>query len=197
MESRDVQQDLDTIRKMVAECRRSTARVGDIYIVWGVGVLAALLGEWWSVSGGQAMAWTWWLIIGGVCTLYTLISMRLRRGDDRVVNFSARVTKSLWGALTAAIWGTAMLGSLSGAVAPVAVLPLIAILVGIGMIVTGSLFRTGLFTAAGWLWLVGGLALFFAHPPVQIVAFGGLDIVGYILPGVYLVAIERRRSIHA
>jgi membrane protein implicated in regulation of membrane protease activity len=92
-----------------------------------------------------------------------------------------------------AIWGTALLGSISGTVDSRSVLPVIALIIGIGMVVTGALFRSGLFVGAGWLWLAGGLAAFFAALPLQILLFAALDVMGYIVPGVYLMIHERRR----
>lgn len=193
----DAQNELELIKRMVAESRTSTARAGDIYLVWGVGVLAALAGQWWMSALHPALQWVPWLAAGAICALYSFAASFFRRGDRRVVNFSTRVARRLWGVLAVAIWGMALLGGMSGSVEPAAVLPIVALMIGIGMAATGALFRADLFTWAGWLWLVGGLAAFFVAFEFQLLIFAGLDVLGYIVPGIYLMARERRRPENA
>lgn len=197
MNTDNIHSELELIKRMVAESRSSTARAGDIYLVWGVGVLAALLCQWWMTDQNYGHIWLAWVVVGGACTLYSFAAPFFRRRDQRVVNFATRVTRNLWSALTVAIWGTALLGSISGTVDSRSVLPVIALMIGIGMVVTGALFRSGLFVGAGWLWLAGGLAAFFAALPLQILLFAALDVLGYIVPGVYLMIHERRRPENA
>ncbi len=186
LDTNRLHQDLELIKRMVAQSRRVRARTGDIYLVVGAllviaGIVDAL------VPGG--VGWVAWPIGGGLGWLYAVISGVRRGAPQGHVSYAPRVEGVAWTVACCGVAITVLLSQVTGAIKYTAVFPLIALLLATPLAVSGALYRYWPLTAGGGLFVAYALACVWLPPPALGPGFIVTMVLGYVAPGVGMLRI--------
>jgi hypothetical protein len=183
---------IDLIERMIGEGRRTTQYWGWTFVLWGVGQLIAL---GWSIYGGNpAVAWPVTMIACGVLTVIGSRRMHAREGAETYVS---RALGAIWFSCGISISVLAFIGNPKGTFTASSFLAAFFALMGFANFASGLVLRWRLQQSLGILWWAAAAVAMLA--PDQFVGwtFVGMDVVGEILFGLYLMAKERAGLRHA
>jgi hypothetical protein len=190
MEQIDAQQEIAFIKKVIQDSRMAVVDNGIEYIVWG---LLVALGMFGSVAlthfrmishDGSWVGWVLWIAVMGAGWTFSLIRhLRLWRHDP-TETLANRILRAIWLCCGIAIM---ILIFVHGATVARDPGPAIALVLGIGFIMSGMLMDFAPLRWAGVCWWVGSVALLFIHSDqLELLVFGGMTIMLQVLPGVLL-----------
>ncbi len=175
-------EELRAIRRMIAETRRSAERHWIGLVIWGVpGLIACLISNYFLATGRAELIGTAWLGFLVTGLLLTIAYSLRERGRARVVTVAARILDVTW----AAVLMTLLTIVGSGAVEPLHVPGVIALVLASGLCVMGAVLEFRPLYAAAVLWWVGGIAMT-ARPGEAFLIEAALLVLGYLFPAALL-----------
>jgi hypothetical protein len=165
------------IREVVARSRAERAQGGDIYLVYGLVVIAADL-----VTIAHERGWLAWPLLMPVAGAYAAWSASRREAAVRT--FGGRVEARLWIA-SGLGWGAVLVSSaLAGLLSVELIVPLVCGAVAVGMLTSGTLFDSRLLAASGLLFVaVGAVGAWLPIVPQHLV-FDAAVLLTYVGPAV-------------
>lgn len=182
--------DLEFIRRVIEESRRTVALDATPFLVWGGLVIAGIVIELLVVrfSADVDPVWIWMTLIA-IGLLSSLRGWRRRRRRLGASGLAERALAAVWWGCWMAMvgigFGGYFLAGLSGA-------PLIATLaavMGVGFFATGALTDHDLLRWLGPAWWLTALALFALSDALALLVFGAAVLSFQVLPG---LAFQRR-----
>jgi len=183
---------IDLIERMVGEGRRTTQYWGWIFVLWGVGQLVAL--GWSSYGGRPEVAWPVTMIACGVLT--TIGSWRMH-ARERAETYVSRALGSIWFSCGISISVLAFIGNPKGTFTAVSFIAAFFALMGFANFASGLVLHWRLQQGMGILWWAAAAVAMLAPAKFLGWTFVGMDVVGEILFGLYLMARERADLRHA
>jgi hypothetical protein len=138
------------IREVVARSRAERAQGGDIYLVWGLVVIAADL-----VTLAVEHGWVAWALLTPFGAAYAAWSGSRREAAVRT--FGGRVEARLWIA-SGLGWGAILIAAaVAGLMSIALIVPMVCGAVAVAMLTSGALFDSRLLTASGLLFVAVGV----------------------------------------
>ena len=183
---------IDLIERMVGEGRRTTQYWGWTFVLWGVGQLVALV--WSNYGGNPAVAWPVTMIACGVLT--TIGSWRMH-ARERAETYVSRALGAIWFSCGISISILAFIGNPKGAFTAVSFIAAFFALMGFANFASGLVLHWRLQQGMGILWWAAAAVAMLAPAKFLGWTFVGMDVVGEILFGLYLMARERADLRHA
>jgi len=186
----DLVQRVALMEAMIAEGRRSTARFGWIFVMWGLVYFAAI---GWSYYLPYKY-WAWPVCAGVAILAGIVVKMRQKRAGNSSGNIRSRSIESVWQGMGTGIIlyvGAAIASHHAGSVAYVAA---ILFFIGLAHAISAMILRWGVQAAVAAIWWMGGIAVFFVTPEQSIVLFLVASFFGMILFGLYAMWLERQPS---
>ncbi len=186
----NLDQNLELITRVVAASRRERARIGHIYVLWGIIVLVGTGAHAIGIHLSVPYMWVIWpvLMVGGGA--YSVVEGR-KLARNSVLTLGGRIEGDTWEACGLALLCVAFLGPLSGSIPGERVVPIISLLLGVAVVTVGSVYRYRFVKISGYGFIGGGAGSFFLTWPWPSVVFGVLLVLGYILPGIRMVRMVR------
>jgi hypothetical protein len=184
-------QRLELMESMIAEGRRSTARFGWIFVLWGVIDIGGMVWQ----EAKPDFRWTWPIVIlAGFAIQYAII-IGLRRWTWRQFCGNSMQTRSI-----SAVWSmmgvtvllyvaAAILGHGAGHIALAAA---VLMFVGMAHATSALILRWPAQGAVAVLWWAGGMALYFLSWKYFEAIFVGEMVFGMILFGLYAMWLDSR-----
>lgn len=174
---------LELITRMIRNTQDQLSRHGGRpFLVWGYATLLVALSVWiiFTLTGDRAWMWLWFAILplGGLGSLFFS-----RRSPNRFVKtFVDRVIGSIWLVLGMCLFLVPLFQSLLNISFPTLFAE--ALLINIGVAITGRVIRLRHIQAAGFI----GILIAFAIPLLpdvsdQILLFAAMALVTLIVPG--------------
>jgi len=184
MDAEEAARQLAIIHQVVDQSRQERTQSGDIYIVWGVLVCICIAGTLVGDALEQPgwMAWPLLMPIGAVYASYVG-----RKREAQVGTYMNRVESRLWISAGFVLFGVVGGGMASGALSLNAVIPIVSGVIGIAMVTSGALYKSGLMTWPGWMFIILAMVCFLFPWQMQYAAFGLATIAGYIIPGILMI----------
>jgi hypothetical protein len=187
-------QRITLMEEMIAEGRRTTARCGWVFLLWGLVDLAAISWRYFFPHSHFAGRWAWpiCLIAGAVITI--IVSwVLLSRDCSRRVSAQSRSVKAVWGVLGVALAiyiSCAMIRHFDWQHSYVAG---ILMMVGMAHAISAVILRWRAQAVMAAVWWAGGAAIFFVHSQskVQCIMFVEMAL-SMIAFGLYAMVLERR-----
>lgn len=183
---------IDLIERMIGEGRRTTQYWGWTFVLWGAGQLIALI--WTNYGGNPAVAWPVTMI---ACGVLTGIGSRRMHAVERAETFISRALGAIWFSCGISISVLAFIGNPRGVFTASSFLAAFFALMGFANFASGLVLHWRLQQGLGILWWAAAAFAMFAPDKLGGWAFVGMDVVGEILFGVYLMARERADLRHA
>jgi hypothetical protein len=188
----DLVQRVALMETMIAEGRRSTARFGWIFVLWG---LIDIAGIAWEVQQ-PSFHWVWPIVIVAGFAIQSAI-FAVRRRTSRPVCINSMQTRSI-----AAVWsmmGLTVLLYVAAAIVKnetghIAFVAAILMFVGMAHAVSAWILRWPAQGAVAVLWWAGGIATFFLSWEYFLSIFVGEMFFGMIVFGLYAMWLDRRQE---
>lgn len=187
MKKEKAQEDLDFIRKVMEDSRRTVADNGMHYINWSVMPALGIIGTYLITQlqlPGNYILWTWVIAIG----LGWIFSMVIGRKEysNRTMSFADKLLSAVWITSGIAMTMIAFAGILSGTIQPVAIPAFIATVIGIPYFIAGLIYNLNWFKLIAVGWWAAGLLFFFWQSYHTLAVLGVLIILFQALPGIFI-----------
>lgn len=185
----DLVQRVALMETMIAEGRKSTARFGWVFVMWGLIYFVAM--GWVVLLPFKEWAWP-------VCvTIGVLVS--IVRGRKRAVGSSesqrSRSIEAVWQAMCVAIILYVIAAGASGHGDQSAYYAAVLFFVGLAHGISARILRWGAQGLVAFLWWGCGIAMFFFRTRNEVLSiFLVAAFFGMILFGLYAMMLERRRA---
>ncbi|MFP4090966.1 MAG: hypothetical protein ACLFT3_11730 [Cyclobacteriaceae bacterium] len=171
---------LRVIQEMIAHAKKDAQSDRFYYLIWGWLTLIASLGHFVLLKVGYAYPYLVWslMLLGGVATV---LRSRQHQKTSRVKTYVDRFIAHLWIAISAGILvslaaGATILGYQ-------VVYPFLIILFGIGIYMSGVIFRFRPLIIGGILNWVIALTAFYVSFDIQLLLLALSMVVSYLIPG--------------
>lgn len=187
MEKQQAQEDLQFIRRMLDETRRTVVDNGMHYINWSVMPALGILGTYivgLTQSPSAYIFWIWTAVVTIGWIISLLIGMKGER--KRTPNFAERILTAVWVGAGITMTITAFAGMISEAFSPQAIPALIATIMGIPFLISGMAYDLKWFKSLAAVWWIAGIIFFFWNSFHTLAALGLLMILCQTIPGIYL-----------
>ena len=175
---------------MIAEGRRSTARWGWVFVMWGLVYFVAI---GWSFYLPYKY-WAWPVCAGIAIAAGIVVKVRQKRAGNLIGNIRSRSIESVWQGMGTAIMlyvATAIASHHAGSPAYVAA---ILFFIGLAHAISAMILRWAVQAAVAAIWWISGCAVFFVTSDQSVVIFLVASFFGMILFGLYAMWLERRRA---
>jgi hypothetical protein len=188
----DLVQRVALMEAMITEGRRSTARFGWIFVLWGLIDIAGMVGQ----IGLPRAFWVWPVAISsGFVLQFIGFALIRRRGGWGGRTIKSRSMMAVWSMMGAALTLYCFTGAVRGAAGQVSFVAAILMIVGLGHAISAVILRwlvQGLVAASWW---IAALACFFVPSPHDLVfLYISEMLVGMVFFGLYSMWLERRRA---
>jgi hypothetical protein len=186
MEENSALEELQFIRKIIAESRRTVIYNGFDYIFWGIIVIAGMLINYYFIKNqfyfNYMIIWAVLISVGWLLSFYNKKKTRLKHP----ATFSGRILGLLWGTSGIVMTIIGFIGPLSKCISPIAISPILAIVLG------SIYFLTGKIIGAKWIsylsigWWGGGILLMYVQDIRQFLLMAGMMFFFQTVPGIIL-----------
>jgi hypothetical protein len=174
---------------MIAEGRRSTARFGWIFVLWG---LVDIFGMGWQIYWPSN--WVWPVTIGcGLILQFAGIALRRNKGQWCSATMKSRSISAVWSMMGLATSIYCFTGIFSHHTDGVAYVAAIFMLVGLAHAISSLILRWGVQGFVAGTWWAGGITAFFIdsyHGFLYL--FVAEMFFGMVLFGLYAMWLERQ-----
>lgn len=185
--NRELLERVELIQGMLAEGRRGTQYYGWVFLLWGVGQLAAIL--WGSVSRNDGLAWG---VTMSVCAVITAIGTAASRRREGKVTTVGRALAAIWMAAGISLFLLGFAGGASQVFQPSAILALALVLQGMPNFASGMILRWRVQVAVAVIWWVAGAAAMFLKAQAAAWTYMVAVMIGSVLFGLYLIFRQRK-----
>jgi hypothetical protein len=187
-EQNDLAERVRLIESMMAEGRRTTAKWGWSFVLWGIAYLVATAWATWGKS--YQLAWPVTMIAAAVLT--AVGASRVKRGQPGTM--VSRVLGGTWTAmgvsLSVVLFSLAASGRYDGHV----FVAIVGAMLGTANGVSAFILRWKMQYACAVIWLAVTVAACFGSEAVAGIAFLAATFLGQIVFGVYAMVLDARRG---
>lgn len=195
MDEKEAQESLEVIRKMIEETKKAVAYSGEIYIVWGVITLLAILGTYvlvfFQLYQYISINWIGLMTLGCAYSIYHGVTQKRK---SKLISFSAKATGYTWFGCGVTLMILAFVAPLAGVYSGQMVPAVVAVVIGCGCFITAELYQWKLLTWTSLLWWAGGIGMMFLKTEITLLVFAFLIILGYLIPGFILRANYKKQN---
>ena len=186
----DLLQRVALMETMIAEGRKSTARFGWIFVMWGLIYFVAM--GWVVFLPFKDWAWPVCVSVG---VLVGIVRVRRKRADGTGENQLSRSIEAVWQAMCVAIILYVIAAGASGHGDQSAYYAAALFFVGLAHGISARILRWGAQGLVAFLWWGCGIAMFFFRTRNEVLSiFLVAAFFGMILFGLYAMMLERRRA---
>ena len=198
MDKVKIQEDLAIIKQIMQESRQRVINIGINLVVWGGIVIICLLFTYYSKSHesiiSEALIWGIGISLGWAFELRLYIKSKKKNHDS---TFSGNILSRLWLTILISMMIMGVFGEISGAVSRGAGSGVIAVLLAIGYIVTGTIMNSGWVKLLGIGWWIGTILIFYSSVIQSVLIWVVLMIALQFIPGIVLLVQEKKKSLIA
>jgi len=195
MDKLKIQEDLAIIRQIMEESRQKVTNIGLNLVIWGGIVIFCLLLTYYSMTRqtifNEAYIWGLGFSLGWLFELGLYIKQKNRRHKG---TFSGDILGRLWLTILLSMMIIGIFGELTGALKHGSGSGVIAILLAIGYIVTGTIMNSKFVKLLGIGWWGGAILIFYSTPTKSLLIWAALMTAFQFLPGIFLLLRDRQRT---
>ncbi|SHO61867.1 hypothetical protein [Algoriphagus zhangzhouensis] len=183
------EESLSIITEMISKAKKDTAGDGGFQLLlWGWVIAICNLGHYaLGILGYEKPYMIWWLVVPAVFVSFWHGFKNSKK--ERIKSHISQVVNQLWMVVFAGIMITLAFMPVLGFNQN----PVILIITGIGMFVTGALIQVSIVRNGGVLLLVAAVIAFLLPVSQQFLLSGIAVILGYLVPGYYMKKKYRER----
>jgi hypothetical protein len=186
MNEKTALEEIQFIKQMIEEGKRSFVYNGKDYIFWGFIMIAALLSTYIFLLSHIYFNYFWiWIIlvpIGWVFSIYN----RIKYKSKFPATYSSKIISYVWVAAGIAMTIIAFISAFYGKINPMLISPITSIIMGGAFFVTGKIVETKWLGNLSFAWWIGGIALFFVPPIHTFLVMALLLLFFQAIPGIII-----------
>jgi hypothetical protein len=186
MEAQQAEFEINYIKKLMEDSRRSLAENGIGYIIWGVLVVIGIsfnylrLLDYTSINPMYV-----WIGVIGLGWTVTIISIRKEKKTIKARTMADKVLGAVWFSAGISMTMIGFPGTISGMVSGYAILPLISIILGIAYFVSGTVYGEKWIQFIGFGWWITAIIFLYWRSIHSLAIFAVLMILFQVMPGIY------------
>jgi len=183
----NAQQELAFIKKVMADSRQIMIDDGKGFIFWGILVASGLFFTYLANAGRWEFSLGWfWLALISIGWIVTFI-IEIRAEKKRSTKtFAGKIMGSLWIGCGVAMTILGFIGSITSAYSGIFINPIIAVVLGIGYLVSGVLQGKTWVSMLSIGWWAGAILMFFLHNLETLLIMVGMMILFQTIPGIII-----------
>lgn len=195
MNSEKAAMEISFIKKVVEETRKVSYPNGIYFIIWGIAVFLGMIGNYLLVKNhlGHRLIWMWAgiVLIGWI---YTLIESNREERKSGYKTWTGKIYGNIWLAAGVCMTIIGFSGPFVKVLNPMAICPLVGLIMGIGHYISGLLNDFKWQQYVGMLWWAGSIALLFWVALENFLVFGLMMLLLHALPGFVLNSVYRKKA---
>lgn len=195
MTEQDARQDIQTIKAMLEKTKRATAESGTLFIVWGVLITLALVGNY-VLAYYKKYEWEWlnWTAIAVIGWVFSVVYGIRRERKEPVKTYVQVAARHLYFACGALFLLVGLAFPRIGIYSYEAIPPLTSAVTGVLFFVMSGLFEWPFLKWAGLIWWAGAVGMSFVPGNGRTLVYAGLFIVAFLVPSFILRARFRKEQ---
>ena len=183
----DAQQELAFIKKVMADSRQIMIDDGKGFIFWGILVATGLSFTYLANAGRWEIPLGWfWLALISIGWIVTFIIALRAEKKRSTKTFAGKIMGSLWIGCGVAMTILGFIGSITDAYSGVFINPIIAVVLGIGYLVSGVLQGKTWVSLLSIGWWAGAILMFYLHNLETLLIMVGMMILLQTIPGIII-----------
>jgi hypothetical protein len=186
MDEKTALEEIQFIRNVIEESKKSIVYNGKDYIFWGLIVIAGMMSTYIFHITHIYFNYFWiWAVIIPIGWIYSLYNRRVNK-IKFPSTYAGRLFTSIWGGAGIGMTIIGFLGTYSGSINPMAISPILSIIMG------GAYFISGTVAGVKWMsylsfgWWMGGIILFYVASIDSFLIMSLLMLLFQTIPGIIL-----------
>jgi hypothetical protein len=160
MDEKTAMDELQFIKKVIEDTKKSMTYNGMDYIVWGIIVIAGMLIQYGALLAHYYFNFFWiWSILIPVGWAFSIFNGKSKK-EKMPHTFTGRIISALWGATGISMTLLGFIGTMSGGIKPVFVSPVLSVALGTGYYVTGKIIEAKWVSNIAIGWWIGSIVMF-------------------------------------
>lgn len=188
METKQAEQELTEIKRIMEDSRRIMVDDGTGFILWGTLVAIGLISTYFSIL--EFLTWKItsiaWFVLIGLGWVLTMLQVKKERKKRKAITFAGKVAGAIWGSAGVTMTIIGFIGSYSGLIKGMGISPLMACVLASAFFVSGVIYNDKTFCYLSFGWWAGALIMFFWHSPHTLLLFALMMIFMQVLPGIIM-----------
>jgi len=186
MDEKNALEDIQFIRKIINESKRSVIYSGKDYIFWGILVFIGMLATYIFVNVHFYFNYIWvWVVLIPIGWGYSLYN-RARQKVKYPSTFVGKIISAVWGAAGVGMTLIGFVGTYSGTVSPNSIAPILCIIMGGAYFATGVAVESKWFRNLSFAWWIGGIVLLFVVSITGLLIMAFLMLAFQVIPGLII-----------
>lgn len=185
------EQSLELITSVIQEAKSKFEENGLIYVFWGVLIAIASLSQFYLLSNGYQQINYYPYVLMPLGAIMTWFYIYQKKGKESKPNQVSRIIGYLWAAVSLNLL---IVGCFMGAYLKINLIPVLLILIGIGILVSGGAIKSKVLIISGVLINIAAFICFQIDWLYQPLVMGLLAIFAILIPGMILMNQHKKKQ---
>lgn len=196
METKQAEEELSVIKKIMEDSRKINIDNGIYYIFWGVLVTVTLLINYYMVLTKVSLNYIgmMWFVLMSAGAITGIFIQKAIDKTERVKTYAGRILGSLWFASGMGMFMIGFVGVITNAYAAIFICPIISIILGISYYTSGAIQQIKWLQYISYGWWIGGIILFYAPSVHTLLVFALMLTCFQVIPGIILYKKSKRAN---
>lgn len=186
MDEKTALEELQYIRKVIDEGKRSVVYNGKDYIFWGIIVILGMMATFISILNkihfNYFLIWVVLIPIGWFYSLYNKREHKIKFPTT----YAGRLIGAIWGSAGIAMTIIGFIGYSLGAIKPMSISPLCAVIMGSAYFVSGKIVDVKWISMLSIGWWAGGVLMFYITNVYSFLIMALLMLFFQTIPGIFI-----------
>jgi len=186
MDEKTALEEIQFIRSVIEESKKSVVYNGKDYIFWGVIVIVGMMSTYLFQTSQVYFNYFWiWVVLIPIGWMYSLYNRR----DHKIkypTTYAGRLIASVWGAAGIGMTIIGFLGTYSGTIKPMAISPILSIILGSAYYITGKVVGVKWLSYVAFGWWIGGMILLYVTSAYSFLIMALLMLLFQTIPGIII-----------
>jgi hypothetical protein len=186
MDEKTALEEIQFIRSIMEESKKSIIYNGKDYIFWGVIVIAGMMSTYiFQMSHVYFNYFLIWVVLIPIGWIYSFYNGRVHK-IKFPSTYAGKVMASIWGAAGIAMTIIGFLGTYSGTIKPMAISPILSVILGSAYFISGKVVGAKWISYLSFGWWIGGVILLFVTSIYSFLIMALLMLLFQTIPGILI-----------
>jgi hypothetical protein len=186
MDEKTALEEIKFIRNVIEDSKKSVVYNGKDYIFWGVIVIVGMMSTYIFHMSHIYFNFFWiWVVIIPVGWIYSLYNRRVHK-IKFPYTYAGKLFASIWGGAGIGMTILGFLGTYSGTINPMAISPILAIIMGGAYFISGTVVGVKWMSYLSFGWWIGGIILLYITSVNSFLIMSLLMLFFQTIPGILL-----------
>lgn len=179
-------EELQFIKKVIEDSKRSIIYNGIHYIVWGILVILGMCATYAVVVNRMNFNYIWiWIVVAAVGWIFSFY-LGLKSKHEQPHTFSNKIIGVVWLAAGIGMMILGFIGPASGSLHPVYISPVLSVVLGMGYLITGQIVESKWLSYLSLGWWSGAVYMFFFPGDHTLIVMAIMMLFFQTIPGIIM-----------